>query len=248
MKRVLVAIVGVVLIVWGGYYGMRLWPLVVASPTAGERVVLLHGLGRNARAMLLLESALTEAGYEVHNIGYPSKSLPPEALIGLVAEEVKECCAAGDQRTHFVGHSLGGLLIRGYLAEQRPARLGRVVQLGSPNAGSEVADVELEGELDTFVREYVGPAGRALTTAEDGFPASLPPPDYPLGVIAGTRSNPLTDRWLPSPNDGLVSLASASATEVTDLWTVDASHWQLRNRKDVAERVVAFLRTGAFAD
>ena len=35
----------------------------------------------------------------------------------------------------------GGLLARVYLASHRPARLGRVVMLGTPNQGSEIADL-----------------------------------------------------------------------------------------------------------
>ncbi len=124
--------------------------------------------------------------------------------------------------------------------------LGRVVQLGSPNGGSEMADAGMALKLAQVLMDQAGPAAQALVTGPDGFAASLPEPDYPVGVIAGTQGNLLSDQWLPLPNDGLVSVQSARLEGMTDFVTVDASHWQLRNRRDVAELTVRFLRSGAF--
>ncbi len=47
-----------------------------------DQVVLLHGLGRTESAMLILENSLAGAGFEVHNIGYPSNDAAPEELEG----------------------------------------------------------------------------------------------------------------------------------------------------------------------
>ena len=81
---------------------------------------------------------------------------------------------------------MGGLLARVYLAQYRPQRLGRVVMLGTPNGGSEIAD-----RLKEFsaYRAFFGPAGQQLGTLRDAATnALLPPVDYPVGVIAGNRS------------------------------------------------------------
>ncbi len=246
MRKVLLSAIVAVAFLAAGWFGARLWPLVAADNAGAEQVVLLHGLGRTERAMILLESALLEAGFEVHNIGYPSQQLPPEQLTALVSDRIEACCAHSGRTVHFVGHSLGGLLTRAYLAEYRPEHLGRVVQLGSPNGGSEIADAGMELDLAQALMNQAGPAAQALVTGPYGFAASLPAPDYPVGVIAGTQGNPLSDRWLPQPNDGLVSVQSARLEGMADFVTVDASHWQLRNRRDVAELTVRFLQSGAF--
>jgi len=49
--------------------------------------------------------------------------------------------ACGDQRLHFITHSLGGSMVRAYLVSAKPKKLGHVVMLGPPNKGSKVVDV-----------------------------------------------------------------------------------------------------------
>jgi len=230
----------------GAYYSFKLLPLLTTDNTGNEKVVLLHGLGRSEMAMLQLESALTAAGFDVHSVGYPSMDEAPDKLLETVAGEIETCCADSKQTVHFVGHSLGGLLIRAYLADHEQQNMGRVVLLGSPNKGSELADVEDTEALPTRVLEMAGPTAKALRTGPGGFPASLPPPHYPVGIIAGTRDNRLANEWLPIPNDGLVSVESARLDGMDDFVSFDVTHWDLRNEPQVAAQVVAFLETGRF--
>ena len=244
MKRLLGAGLLVVLI-GGGLYVADL-PLFKPAPPDAERVVLLHGLGRTETAMLLLENSLAGAGFEVHNLGYPSNDESPDALVARIGSEIDACCGSGGRRVHFVGHSLGGLLIRAYLARNRPASLGNVVLIGTPNGGSELADIE-EGLPGTMV-EWAGPTAQMLGTGHDDFPASLPPPDYNVGVIAGTRDALVTNEWLPLPNDSMVSLESARLEGMSDFRTFNLTHWGLRNNAAVAEATIGFLNEGRFPD
>lgn len=244
MKRPLV-IAALAVLIGGGFYISSL-PLFRAAPEGADRVVLLHGLGRSESAMLLLENALAGAGFEVHNLGYPSNDETPDALVARIEREIDACCSSGDRRVHFVGHSLGGLLIRAYLARHRPGRLGNVVLIGTPNHGSELADIR-EGLPGTMV-ELAGPTAQLLGTGPDDFPASLPPPDYNVGVIAGTRDAIVTNEWLPLPNDSMVSLESAKLEGMSDFRAFNLTHWGLRNNPGVAETTVRFLIDGRFPD
>ena len=225
---------------------LRLLPLLTADNDGTEQVVLLHGLGRTPWAMLLLEGTLRGAGFEVHSLGYPSLDGDPEALLEGVRTQIDACCIDADRTVHFVGHSLGGLLIRAYLGTDPPPNLGRVVLIASPNGGSELADAERHGELTGSLLEQAGPTAAALTTGPDGFPASLPPLSYEVGVIAGTSDNPLSNAFLPVPNDGMVSVESTRLPGMADFVTFDLNHAALRNDPRVADAVVSFLRSGAF--
>lgn len=244
MKTVfLIAILAIVL---GGAWFVADLPIFRSAAPDAEQVVILHGLGRSESAMLILENVLAGAGYEVHNLGYPSKDETPEELVARISSAIDACCADNDRPLHLVGHSLGGLLIRAYLARGKPSNLGRVVLLGTPNRGSELADVE-EGIMGSMVT-WAGPTAEMLGTGPDAFPASLPPPDYPVGVIAGTRDAIVTNEWLPLPNDSMVSVESAKLEGMTDFRTFHVTHWGLRNDLQVADAVVYFLEHGMFPD
>ena len=81
----------------------------------------------------------------------------------------------------------------------------------------------------------------------DGYAASLPGPDYPVGVIAGTLGNHLSDKWLPIPNDGVVSVESTRLDGMTDFIEIEVTHWDMRSDPAVAGRVTEFLRHGRFS-
>ena len=191
--------------------------------------------------MEVLGQRLERAGYDVANLDYDSRRGTLAQHAETLAAEVSACCAAAP-RVHFVGHSLGGLVIRRYLADAPPDSLGRVVLLAPPNQGSEVADWFGEQQLG----HLLGPAGMGLGTGETGIPASLPPPEYEVGIIAGNRSlNPMGSILIPGPDDGMVGVENTRIEDVP-LIVVPRSHTFLMNSRFTAEAVISFLRTGEF--
>ncbi len=209
-----------------------------------EHVMLLHGLARGARSMEKLAEHLRAAGFVVHNIDYPSTKLTPEQLLEWLAAEEARCCRDGVAKLHYVTHSLGGILVRAHLERARPANLGRVVLLAPPNRGSEWVDVL--GRLDLF-ETALGPTAALLGTDPDSLPNRIGPPDYELGIIAGTRSiNPIGSAILPGDDDGTVSVERTRLDGATDLLTVPATHTFIMQDPEVARQVVRFIERGRF--
>ncbi len=211
-----------------------------------DGVVLLHGIARRSASMRALQRALERAGYAVLNLDYPSRHLPLDALADSIRAAVARFEQAVPGAIHIVAHSMGGLLTRVHLARRRPARLGRVVMIGTPNGGSEIADALGAWPLYRLV---FGPAGQQLGTRRDaGFAASLGVVDYPLGVIAGNRplSRGLSSRFIAGPNDGKVSVASTRVPGMADHLVVPASHTRLVRHPEAIRATLGFLRDGRF--
>jgi triacylglycerol lipase len=216
---------------------------VSAAPT--ECVILLHGLARTSRSMVKLEDALREKGYAVANIDYPSRKHPIESLAPEAVGRGLEACRKGQApKIHFVTHSLGGILVRYYLARNSVPELGRVVMLGPPNQGSEVVD------RFSKVPGYAifnGKAGYQLGTGPDSVPNMLGPVLFPVGVIAGTESvNPILSTALPDPNDGKVSVERARVEGMSDFMAVSASHPFIMRNPEAIRQALAFLKNGKF--
>jgi pimeloyl-ACP methyl ester carboxylesterase len=192
-----------------------------------------------------MQAGAEAAGFATLNIGYASSSKPLEALVEEIHPAVARFTASLEGSVHFVGHSMGGLLARVYIATNRPKKLGRVVMLGPPNGGSEIAD-RLKN-LSVY-RAWFGPAGQQLVTRRDAALAALfPPVDYPVGVIAGNRSiYPIATALLPKPHDGRVSVANTRLDHMADHIVIGTSHpWLASNRLAIAQ-TIAFLRGGSF--
>ena len=216
-----------------------------SSGARSPGVVLLHGIARTSRSLKKLERALQSAGFATLNLDYASRSKQIAALADDIHLAVMRFSGARDAPLHFVAHSMGGLLVRAYIAKYRPARLARVVMLGTPNGGSEVADL-----LSGFspYRAFYGPAGLELTTANADRSDALPAVDYPVGIVAGARFiDPVAGLFiLPKPNDGRVSVQSAMMDGMADHIIVKASHTGLPRDAIAIEQTIAFLRGGRF--
>lgn len=212
---------------------------------AGEWVVLIHGLGRTDLSMIRLEAELKEHGYGVVNVSYPSTQHSIEFLATEeLAPAVERCCVGGDKKIHFVTHSMGGIVLRYYLAEHEMENLGRVVMLSPPNQGSEVADWVAENEL---LQRVLGPSAEQLGTGPESVPNQLGPADFELGIIAGNRTlNPLFSRMIPGADDGKVSVERAKVEGMNDFLVVPHSHTYIMMSDDVIEQVAHFLANGEF--
>ena len=209
----------------------------------GENVVLLHGLGRSSANMLILKWRLQARGYEVCNVGYETRVDSIEAASDGVFASLTDCFDT-QQPTHFVTHSLGGLVLRSLLDRHAVDRTGRAVMLAPPNRGSEIAD---------WVRSFpisgglMGRLAGQLGTRPEDIPRDLPVPSIAFGVIAGDRwINPVGPWLLPSPHDGTVSVASTRLDGMLDHLVVPHTHTFIMNSAEVADQVDAFLRTGRF--
>ncbi|MGH8630353.1 MAG: esterase/lipase family protein [Burkholderiales bacterium] len=208
-------------------------------PPAQEVVILVHGLWMNGMDMGLLRRRLARAGFRPVQFRYPSLRRPPH----INAMQLHTFAQGLDAQTlHFVGHSLGGIVIRHLFFEYPDQRPGRVVTLGTPHHFSQAA-----GVLSRW------PIGRLLLgkSTKNGLLGHAPP--WPngreLGSIAGSLGlgMGMLIPGIPSPNDGTVAVDETRLPGMRDHRIFRVSHFGMLLSATVAGQIASFLKDGHFA-
>jgi len=218
----------------------------VPSARSADCVVLLHGLARTRLSMFRMQQMLEKNGYQVANIDYPSRDHKIEVLAPLAVEAgLGQCREKTDySAVHFVTHSLGGILVRVYLADRTIENLGRVVMLAPPNQGSQAVD---EMEPIPGFDWLNGPAGYQLGKGVESVPLSLGAANFDVAVVAGNRTiDPLTSAILDDPDDGKVSVSDTRLEGMRDFVVVPVSHAMIMQNGEVFELVRNYLAHGSF--
>lgn len=196
----------------------------------GELVVLVHGLGRTRLSMAPLAWALEREGYEVLNWGYSSYSHSIPELGRRLAADLEARPGGPPERVHFVGHSLGSIVVRWVIAHDAPEGLGRVVMLAPPNQGSHSAD-----RYAPWLGWLLKPLPE-LRTDPGSTARTIPLPEgAAVAVIAGEY-------------DGKVSVGETFLEGASARIVVPSAHTYIMDRADVRHLTVGFLRDGRFPD
>lgn len=205
------------------------------SPSSSETVVLVHGYLAHRAWLGLLERRLRRQGFRTVNWGYstlfrsvrePAARLRDTLL--RLSETGWETAHAPMPILHLVVHSMGGIVARAALEAGVPKGLRRMVMLGTPNHGSEVAR-----RLAPLVGAWSPPV-RELSAGSDGIV-------HTLGTPQGLEIGVLAARY-----DLLVSEASTRPAAPHAFTSLPCSHSGLVMRRDAARQVSYFLANGRF--
>lgn len=210
--------------------------------TPGHRIILVHGFFRTRRDMRFLADHFRRRGFRTSAFTLP-------ATFGSLADCVEqfghhmEALSTGGETLHFIGHSMGGLIIRAFLAETRVPRLGRCVFIATPHQGTPLVDRLLFCRpLSRLVKPL---ASLGIRQADMSAPLNTPPPE--IGCIAGNKNSLLAGSWLlPAASDGRVPVASARFPQMKDFVVLPYHHNQIHHKVRTAELCRVFLTTGRF--
>ena len=208
--------------------------LVVGADPCGARsgvpILLVHGYVCNRGLWVMFRRTLAAAG-----LG-PIYAVTLEPLFGGIDTLVSKldakieaiCQQTGASEVMIVAHSMGGLLVRAYLAQATVARVTKLVTLGSPHHGTRLAQLGL-GVTASQMRDQCEWL-KCLTDNE--------------AVLAGKH-----DRKLPATlsiytlNDDLVYPPESSVLAWAENVPVAAiGHMGLVFSASVARRVIQHLR------
>lgn len=198
--------------------------------------ILVHGLWVPAAVMAPLAARLAADGFRCHLFSYFGRARPLAAHAERLARY-----ARGIGSAHFVGHSLGGLVVLETLQAHTEVEAGRVVLLGTPVRGNFAGRrLGRHGWGRWFL-------GSTQPLWSEGRAARWTRPE-PLGVIAGTMPVGLGRLFgaLPGPSDGVVRLEETELDGMRERAVLRVGHSAMLLSARVAAQVTAFLRDARF--
>lgn len=233
---------------------------------SSEAVVFIHGFWASPANLFPLSVRIRRAGYKTALFGYNSIGKSPAQNAKDFARFIERIDA---DIVHIVAHSLGGIVVKHFMHKQAMASVGRVVMIGTPLKGSEVAHHFIKYDAAKYV------LGRSV---ERGLLGDAPP--WPkgreLGMIAGQRGfglatllkmadsymsektrgavNPNPGRAVINavmsgqgePNDGLVNLSETMSDEVTHRYELSQGHTGMLLSTETANAALCYLQNGNF--
>jgi len=182
---------------------------------------------------------LARAGFDVISYSYPSVRLSLAENADDLAQFARDLAAPC---IHWVGHSLGGIVILCALTRAPQLPPGRVVLAGTPYRGSRAAEIL---ERQAFGAPLLGHSVREWLAAPK-------PADFggrEIGVIAGSIGVGLgrvVAPGLPQPNDGTVAVEETMVPGARDNIVLPITHTGMLASRAVARQIEAFLRDGYF--
>ncbi len=220
---------------------------------SNNRVILIHGLHQAPFIMRPMAKRLQAQGFETYQFGYRSM----RDGIKINSQRLNAWLKANHNPAmpiDLIGHSLGGLIIRDFVAHYPEWKIGRCVTLGTPHNGSVSGDY--------IWRLIPAIVGKSYEQALDGTVAPLPK-DIQLGVIAGNKAQGLgqpilayhnrklrkADVETPSEklaHDGTVYISETKLISATDHIILPVTHTGMLVSKEVAKQAIYFLEHGRF--
>jgi pimeloyl-ACP methyl ester carboxylesterase len=220
-------------------------------PMQGKAVVLLHGLAAPAWSMQLLARHLRKhGGYETFVVEYSSLRSTIDDQARSMAQVMQSL--EGIEEINLVGHSMGNIVIRRYLAGDntpgagwRPdPRVARIVMIAPPNHGSTAA-TRLSDNV--VFKTVFGESGRQLGVNWADLESRLATPTTEFGIIAGGWGNKLgLNPFQAGDDDGRISVETTRLAGAADFLVVPAVHEFIAHDPRVLNYTLTFLTSGYF--
>jgi len=214
---------------------------IVTTEMRNVPVVFVHGLWLTGAESVLMRRRLANGyGLECHSFSYRTVGQSMGDVLQRLARFVEQLDA---DRLHFVGHSLGGLVLYRYFEAAPAAPPGRVVFLGSPTVRSRTA--ERVGRLP-LVSSMIGRLVHDELVEQKASREWRH--DRELGVVAGTRPLGLGRFFarFHEQCDGTVAVSETKLPGHAAHVALPVSHMGMLASRVVADHVGNFLANGSF--
>ena len=205
-----------------------------------DTVILLHGLWMGGFVLGPMRHRFRDDGFKVLTFSYPSVSATVAQTVARLRDLAR---GVPGERLHFVGHSLGGVIVLELLRSAGDLPPGRAVLLGSPLRGSASARTVAHWPMGRSL------LGRGLCEAVVDRQCVPWDGRREVGVIAGSTGVGLGRMFahLGGEHDGTVLVEETRLPGLTDHLTLPVTHTGMLISAEVAKQTAHFLRAGRFA-
>lgn len=202
------------------------------------KIIILHGLYMHGLVMQPLSLRLKKLGYQTQTLTYNTVNIDEEKVFQSIDKALSTTTG-----NVLVGHSLGGLMIKHYLASRRPAlqQISHVVAIGSPLKGASIVTKIQELGLGAMLGNS---PKHGLNMHEDIW-------DFPqkLGSIAGTiplGARPFLLMDTQTMSDGTVTVEETKISGMTDHVLTKNSHTSMIYSRYIPDQIDHFIQHSHF--
>ena len=208
-------------------------------------VVLVHGFCRTAENMQYWRESLCREYENIITPDLPATHSSFEECLEVLSQTIAAAHPEKYARLYMACHSMGGLLAREYLARYKPQNARRLVCVGTPHAGSKLADISLllPGA------GLIWPPLKALKRSARKVVTSPDIPGLEIGAIIGINNAHWPGKlFLSNSADGLVESQSAHAPDVKCTVYTQVPHAPMPYAAETAELIKRFFNNGNFSN
>ena len=168
-------------------------------------IILIHGIYGNHNDLMKIAEFYANRGYEVISIQYPSTTDNIENISKKYIDPVIKNIDKNKEK-YIIAHSMGTIVTREYLINNKIDNLKKVVFISPPSKGTNLAD-SIPAKLLSY---GFGKSLFDLSTKKNSFVNTLKDPDYTCKVFIGNKSNNyLYSLIIKGKDDGMVPIDTA---------------------------------------
>ena len=215
-----------------------------SDEVGNELILIQHGfMGASSRYSYMKDYFLKK-GYKLINYQITTTGRPLDSIYQEFEERVHNVPFSKFKKVHWIGHSLGCVLMRMYLSNHDIPNLKNIIFIAGPNSNLEFKSgiyFKLGQTLSIF---------RPLQDLRKIY-KDIPPiknKSIKIGIISGTKSNLPTAKDVDPPSDGLlnVSMTKLDKDRMDDELVVPYNHFEIYQKLDVIEHIDNFIKQSKF--
>ncbi|MDA3915396.1 MAG: alpha/beta hydrolase [Deltaproteobacteria bacterium] len=208
-----------------------------------EITIIVHGFNKDKHDMGFMKQGLCDSGFKTVLVDLPTTFGTIEDCKNSLDAQINNLIKKY-RVVNYVGHSMGGLIIRAYINDTKQNNVEKCVFIATPHRGSRLADI---ANRIPFYAKIFRPI-ESLLSGSNLFPPTLDQ-NIKVGLIAGNKNTGFLGKlFLTNESDGRVEVASVEFKDADEFIVLPFGHQKIHHQHKTLILVKNFLLQGTFAN